>query len=95
MYRYETVVVIITQISCSVPMVVKPLYDVVRCDEEDIRLIDGRTGLEGRVEICWNGFWRSVCDDKWSYREAQVVCRELGYIGSRLTDFHVVRSVSY
>ena len=56
---------------------------VVRCEEEDIRLVDGRTALEGRVEICWNGLWRSMCDDKWSYREAKVVCRELGYMGSK------------
>ena len=34
--------------------------------------------MEGRVEICVNGDWGRV-DDYWSYREATVACRELGF----------------
>ena len=49
------------------------------CSEGDIRLVDGVTDKDGRVEICFNGLWGSMCDDNWDDRDANVVCRQLGY----------------
>ena len=51
------------------------------CNETEVRLVHGITIYDGGLEICMDGFWGSVCDDKWDYRDSDVVCRHLGYDG--------------
>ncbi|XP_013395029.1 scavenger receptor cysteine-rich domain superfamily protein-like, partial [Lingula anatina] len=45
----------------------------------DIRLQDGDTQYQGRVEIYHNGEWRRVCEEGWGLNDAKVACKQLGY----------------
>ena len=47
------------------------------CTQGDIRL-QGGTATSGRVEICHNNNWGTVCDDLFGAVDAQVACRQLG-----------------
>ena len=49
------------------------------CIEGEVRLLEGSTPLEGRVEICKNNVWGTVCHNAWTFVDARVVCRQLGF----------------
>eukprot|EP00057_Strongylocentrotus_purpuratus_P025110 XP_011679584.1 PREDICTED: deleted in malignant brain tumors 1 protein [Strongylocentrotus purpuratus] len=64
----------------------------VRCEAPiSVRLVNGPSPNEGRVEILYNDKWNTICDDKWNYGEAEVVCRQLGYGTDNVTP----RSLAY
>ena len=49
------------------------------CSDGELRLVDGESVREGRVEVCFNGVWGDVCIRVISTQAAAVVCRQLGY----------------
>ena len=48
------------------------------CTQGAIRLQGGTTANSGRVDICNNNDWGTVCDDLWGNVDARVACVQLG-----------------
>ncbi|XP_072267995.1 uncharacterized protein [Pyxicephalus adspersus] len=46
-----------------------------------IYLVGGKNSMEGIVEVDYQGFRGNICPKHWSNKDAQVVCRQLGFYG--------------
>ena len=51
------------------------------CTDGETRIVNDISNemFAGKIELCINGQWGSICDDGWSYNEAHVVCSQFGY----------------
>ena len=55
------------------------LLTTAGCTHGAVRLIGGAYSFEGRVEVCVNGLWGTVCHDLWSSTDAALGCKFFGY----------------
>ena len=54
------------------------------CNDGDIRLKDGAITKEGRIEVCYNNIWGSVCGDGFDFTDAYVACKAISVSGIQL-----------
>ena len=50
------------------------------CKHGDVRLVGGSTEYEGRVEVCINRAWGTICDPYWYTQDSNIVCKQLGHM---------------
>ena len=68
------------------------MSSIANCNEASIRLTGSSFQTSGRVELCVNGIWTSICDEHWDLKDAQVVCRQIGFSSfgmKRISNFHL------
>lgn len=41
--------------------------------------MDGLTSSDGRVEVCYDNHFGTVCEENWTNEEATIVCSQLGF----------------
>ena len=51
---------------------------IAHCQNGTIRLSGGGSTY-GRVEVCVNETWSTICSDLWDYEDASVACSQLGH----------------
>ena len=64
------------------------LFGLFSSDILGVRLTSANNDpFQGPVEVFHSGSWRKVCGDSdWDLRDANVVCRELGFSGALVAD---------
>ena len=55
-----------------------------------VRLMDGDTDVEGRVEVCFGRRWGTISGDGWTQTESTVVCDDLGYQSNGILFIHLI-----
>lgn len=55
-------------------------FDYNDCTTGDVHLVNGPSPNKGRVEVCINHAWASICSSSFDREEANVVCGQLGYL---------------
>ena len=51
------------------------------CVEGEVRLINGEDESEGRIELCINHAWGTICGSHhWATTDSNVVCKQLGHM---------------
>lgn len=56
------------------------IFYAVPCADRDVRLVEPSVGYRsGRIEVCVNNSWGTICSGSWNSIDASVACAQSGY----------------
>ena len=71
----------------------------ISCRDGDVRLVNGSRPYEGRIDVCFNETWGTVCGSispwSWNHSQADIVCRQLGYSQAGERNNYIYQCHSY
>ena len=53
---------------------------IEKCQHGEVHLAGSSYHTIGRVDVCINGTWGTICSTSFTDNDASVVCSDLGYI---------------
>jgi len=80
-YKRCILLIILTflyNIDVCITISMSPISVQTSCTTDDVALADGRSAMEGRVEVCRGGVWGAVYGE-WTFSNARVICRQLRF----------------
>ena len=66
---------------CQISLIILGILFSSPVPDGSLQLMDGRSRLDGRLEVYHEGTWGTVCNDFIDDNDGWVVCRQLGYAG--------------
>ena len=58
------------------------------CKDRDLRLENGSSVREGRVEVCFNNAWGTICNQGYGVTAAEVFCAQMEFQGEKIFLWH-------
>ena len=55
------------------------LFLIDICERGQVHLAGSGYSTIGRIEVCMDGTWGTVCSDSFDQNDANVICAHLGY----------------
>ncbi|EDV28709.1 uncharacterized protein TRIADDRAFT_51897 [Trichoplax adhaerens] len=61
---------------------------------QSIRITGGKSAVSGQPQFLYQGRWHSVCPLGWTENDADVFCRELGFVGAKSIEAKIDKVIS-
>lgn len=75
---HDAQLALLTIIIMHMIIIKHPIESTTYCEDGSVRLVNGSSAEAGRLEVCSNNIWGSVCGEGFSTTDAYVICRQIG-----------------